>query len=75
MLACDLVLEVRASRSVSAEQVSRLERMVFAKGAPSADDLNLLLTIDGYLRRYDQIWLALLERARIAAAVVERRAA
>jgi hypothetical protein len=75
MLACDLILEIRASRSVSAEQVFRLERMMFANGAPTAEDFDMLLTIDNYLRRFDPSWLTLLERARLAASVMDRKAA
>lgn len=67
MLACDLVLEVRASRSLSAEQVRRLERMVFGCGQPSRDELEFLLVIDRYVVRADPSWTVLLARAAEAA--------
>jgi hypothetical protein len=66
MLACDLIHEVRASRSLSAEQVRRLERIVFSGGTPSADDLEMLLAIDGMVRRAHPSWSKLLARAAAA---------
>ncbi len=69
MLACDLILEVRASRSLSADQVLRLERMVFGAGRPSRDQLDMLFLIDGYVVRADPSWGNLLARAAVAALV------
>jgi hypothetical protein len=63
MLASDLLINVRASRDISADQVLELERMVFAAGAPSRDQLDLLLQIDTYLQRSDPGWAKLLSRA------------
>ena len=67
MLACDLILEVRASRSLSSEQVTRLERMVFGDGKPSRDQLELLILLDTYLQRADPSWGELLSRAAVSA--------
>ena len=67
MLACDLLLEVRASRSLSGEQVTKLERMVFGEGKPSRDQLELLFLIDTYLQRADPSWGELLARAAMTA--------
>jgi hypothetical protein len=69
MLACDLILEVRASRSLSAEQVTRLERMVFGMGKPTRDQLDMLFLINGYVLRADPSWGNLLARAALAALV------
>ena len=63
MLACDLMVEVRASRSLSGDQVTKLERMIFAAGNPSRDQLELLFLIDTYLERADPSWGSLLHRA------------
>jgi hypothetical protein len=67
MLASDLIMDVRASRSISPDQVARLERMVFANGAPSGDQLDLLLLMDTYLQRRDPRWADLLSRAALTA--------
>ena len=67
MLACDLILEVRASRSLSADQVRQLERMAFGCAQPSRDQLELLLVIDQYVMRADPSWTVLLARAAEAA--------
>jgi len=56
-------MDVRASRTISAEQVDQLERLVFAGGEPSADQLDLLFLMDTYLARSGPRWAALLERA------------
>jgi hypothetical protein len=63
MLASDLIMDVRASRTISADQVEQLERMVFAGGAPSRDQLDLLYLMDTYLERSDPRWADLLARA------------
>jgi hypothetical protein len=65
-LACDLIVEVRASRSVSAEQAARVERMVFGGGHPAADQLELILAMDGYVERADPGWDDLVARAAAA---------
>ncbi len=69
MLACDLILAVRTSKSVSADQVKSLERMVFGAGRPSLEQLELLFLIDGYALRADPSWAALLDRAAVGALV------
>ena len=66
MLECDLILQVRASGTLNREQVARLERSVFGCGEPSRDQLDMLLRLDGYLRRADPNWKPLLARARSA---------
>ena len=66
MLATDIFMDVRAARSISPEQVMRLERLVFANGAPSGDQLDLLYLMDTYLRRPDPLFAELLARAATA---------
>ena len=68
-MACDLILEVRASRSLSADQVARLERFVFGAGRPSREQLDMLFVIDRYVVRADVSWGHLLARAAVAALV------
>ena len=63
MLACDLLMDVRASHTISAEQMVRLERMIFGDGTPDGDQLDLLYLIDTYLQRPDPRWADLLARA------------
>lgn len=63
MLASDLIMDVRASRTISADQVEQLEKMVFASGPPSSDQLDLLYLMDTYLERSDPRWGELLRRA------------
>jgi hypothetical protein len=67
MLACDLMVEVRASRCLSADQIARLERAIFAGGNPTRDHLELLFLIDAYLERADPSWGDLLHRAAASA--------
>ena len=67
MLASDLIMDVRASRSISADQMERLERMVFGNGKPSGDQLDLLYLMDTYLQRPDPRWADLLARAAMTA--------
>ena len=67
MLACDLILEVRSSGSLSADQVRQLERIAFGCGQPSREQLELLLIIDQYVMRADPSWTVLLARAAEAA--------
>ena len=69
MLASDLIMDVRASRTISADQVEALERMVFGSGAPSGDQLDLLFLMDTYLQRPDRRWGELLARAAMSALV------
>ena len=63
MLASDLIMDVRASRTISADQVEQLERAIFAGGAPTLDQLDLLLLMDTYMQRPDPSWAELLARA------------
>jgi hypothetical protein len=67
MLASDLIMDVRASRSISTDQMERLERMVFGNGRPSGDQLDLLYLMDTYLQRPDPRWADLLARAAMTA--------
>ena len=67
MLACDIILEVRSSGSLSADQVRRLERMAFGCGQPGREQLEVLLWIDRYVTRSDPSWTTLLARAADAA--------
>ena len=67
MLASDLIMDVRASRSISPDQMERLERMVFGSGKPSGDQLDLLYLMDTYLQRPDPRWAELLARAAMTA--------
>jgi hypothetical protein len=67
MLASDLLMSVRASRSISPDQVESLERMVFGSGTPSGDQLDLLFLMDTYLQRPDPRWAELLARAAMTA--------
>jgi hypothetical protein len=71
MLTSDLVMDVRASRTITAEQVTSLERAVFGNGMPSGDQLDILFLIDTYLQRRDPRWAALLQRAAAAALLDE----
>jgi len=66
MLTCDLLMEIKTSRRISGEQITRLERMVFGGGTPSRDQLELLLLLDTYLQRRDAGWAELLARAALA---------
>lgn len=67
MLACDLIIGVRAARAISAEQIVQLEKLVFGDGAPTRDQLDLFYLIDAYLQRRDLRWAELLARAAGAA--------
>jgi len=66
MLACDVLMHVRASRSLSGEQVAQLEALVFGGGVPGPDQLDMLYLIDTYLRRRDPRWADLMARAALA---------
>jgi hypothetical protein len=68
MLASDLVMQVRASRSVSREQAAQLERILFAGGRPTRDHIELLRLIDSYAVQRDPRWTELIERATAAMA-------
>lgn len=63
MLACDLIMDVRASRVISADQVDQLERLVFTGEAPNREQLALLYLINTYLQRPDARMARLLDRA------------
>jgi hypothetical protein len=65
-------MEVRASRSVSAEHAARLERIVFGGGGPDADGLELILAIDRYAERADRRWNDLVAKAMSLAAPADR---
>ena len=67
MLASDIIMDVRASRTISPDQVATLERMVFGQGTPSGDQLDLLFLMDTYLQRPDPHWADLLARAAMIA--------
>ena len=67
MLASDMIMDVRASRTISADQVEQLERTIFASGSPSIEQLDLLFLMDTYLQRSDPRWAELLARAAQAA--------
>lgn len=56
-------MDVRASHTISADQVGQLERMIFAGGSPTTEQLDLLYLIDTYLERSDPRWAELLARA------------
>jgi hypothetical protein len=63
MLACDLIMAVRASRAISNEQIAALEKLVFSGGTPSREQLDLFYLVDTYLQRRDPRWAELLARA------------
>jgi hypothetical protein len=73
MLACDVLLEVRASRSLSGVQITALERMTFAQGGPGREQLDMLLLIGSYVARPDPRWSALLARAAAAVLPAEKQ--
>ena len=75
MLASDLVMDVRASRTISPDQVERLERMVFDGGAPSTDQLDLRFLVDTDLQRRNPQWAELLARAAVSALVQPKASA
>jgi hypothetical protein len=62
MLACDLIMEVRASRALRAAQVARLERIVFGGPEIGRDQLQLVELIGRYAKRTDPSWTAFLAR-------------
>jgi hypothetical protein len=70
MLACDLIVEVRAARSVSAEQVAGLERTMPHGGTVSEEMLDFLFIIDRYAERAAPAWTQLLARAVLSAVVL-----
>jgi len=72
VLACDLIMEVRASRSVSAEQAARVERIVFGGGEPDSEGLELIFAIDRYAERTDRRWDDLVARAMRLVAPAQR---
>ena len=70
MLACDLMMEVRSSRSVTAEQVRRLERAMPIGSPVIAEQLDFLFQVDHYAERADRGWTKLLARAVISGVVL-----
>lgn len=72
MLATDIFMDVRAARHISADQINRLERLVFEEGGPSGDQLDLLYLMDTYLQRPDPRWGDLLARAANAMSAQKR---
>jgi hypothetical protein len=64
-------MEVRASRSVSAEQAARVERIVFGGGEPGSEGLELIFAIDIYAERTDRRWDDLVAKAMRLAAPAE----
>lgn len=70
MLACDLIVEVRAARSVSAEQAAELERAMPTGQAVSHEMLDFLFTVDRYAERAAPAWTQLLARAVLTGVVL-----
>jgi hypothetical protein len=70
MLACDLIVEVRAARSVSAEQAARLERSLPIGATISRETIDVLFTIDLYAERAAPAWTQLLARAVLSGVVL-----
>ena len=70
MLACDLIMEVRASRSVTADHAARLERSMPIGSPVIAEQIDLLFQIDHYAERADPAWTKLLARAVISGLVL-----
>jgi hypothetical protein len=66
-LASDLIMDVRASRTISPDQMECLEKLVFGNGTLSGDQLDLLYLMDTYLQRPDPRWAELLARAAMTA--------
>ena len=69
MLACDLILEVRASRKLGAEHVARLERLIFSSGRVGPEQMQMLAFLGGCVRGADPSWALLLQRAEAALAL------
>lgn len=69
MLACDLIVEVRAARSVSEEQAVRLERSL-PNGPVSHETIDFLFTVDRYADRAAPAWTQLLARAVLSGVVL-----
>lgn len=70
MLACDFIMEVRASRTVTAQQVAQLENAVPIGSTLIAEELDILFQIDHYAERADASWTRLLARAVLSGVVV-----
>jgi len=70
MLACDLMMDVRSSRSVTAEQVRRVERAMPIGSPVIAEQLDFLFQVDHYAERADRGWTRLLARAVISGMVL-----
>jgi hypothetical protein len=56
-------MDVRASHTISGEQLTQLEHLIFSSAEPSRDQLDLLFLLDTYLERRNPGWAELLARA------------
>lgn len=63
VLASDIVMEVRASRNLTADHVARLERILCSGDAVDCHELDVLFLLDRYAVRADARWTRLLARA------------
>jgi hypothetical protein len=63
MLATDLIMDVRASRTISADQLYQLEQWILSDGAPTAEQLDVMLLLETYLDWPDPDFAELLSRA------------
>jgi hypothetical protein len=70
MLACDLIVEVRATRSIGAEQVAELERLMPSGAEISHEMLDFLFAVDRYAERAAPAWTQLLARAVLSGLVL-----
>jgi hypothetical protein len=68
MLSCDLVVAVRASRSLNRAQAAKLERDLHGRSL-EPHERDLLFLLDSYAERADPAWGNLLARALDAAPV------
>ncbi len=75
MLASDLIMDVRASRQITADQVAQLECALFCGGTPKREELDILYLIARYLERPDRRFAALLARATATTPQAKRRVA
>jgi hypothetical protein len=66
MLSCDMVVAVRASRSLNRAQVAQLERQLRGR-ALEPHERDLLFLLDSYAERADPAWGNVLARALDAA--------
>lgn len=70
MLACDLIVQVRASRSVSAEQAREMERSISHGIAIPHEIIDFLFRVDRYAERAALEWTQLLARAVLSGIVL-----